>query len=95
MLKRQRENWKVTQIIMRQENGGYKEVGAKLFSAVHSARPRSNGEKLEYKRFPLSIREHFCAAQVTEHCHRLPRGWGVSSLDISKSCLRKVLGTFL
>lgn len=37
---------------MRQENGGYKEIGAKLFSAVHSARTRSNGEKLEHKDVP-------------------------------------------
>lgn len=80
---------------MRQENGGYKEIGAKLFSAVHSARTRSSGEKLEHRMFPLSIREHFCAVQVTQHCHRSSRGWGVSSLDISKSYLGMVLGTFL
>lgn len=81
-------------MIMRQENGGYKEVGAKLFSAVHSARCRSNEEKLEHKRFSLSIRQHFYAVQVTEHCHRLSRDWGVSFLDISKSCLDVDLGTF-
>ena len=33
--------------------------------------------------------------QVTEHWHRLPRGCGVSSLEVSKSRLAVGLGTLL
>lgn len=57
--------------------------------------PEAMGKNWSTKMFPLSIREHFCAVQVTQHCHRSSRGWGVSSLDISESYLGMVLGTFL
>jgi len=33
--------------------------------------------------------------QVTEHWHRLPRGCGVSSLEVSRSHLAVGLGTLL
>ena len=33
--------------------------------------------------------------QVTEHWHRLPRGCGVSSLEVSRSRLAVGLGTLL
>ena len=36
-------------------------------------------------RFHLNIRKHFCAVQVTECWHRLPRACEVFSLEISKS----------
>lgn len=43
------------------------------FSVVPSARIRSNGRKLKYRRFCLNIRKHFFTVQATEHCHRLAR----------------------
>ena len=49
---------------------------------VSSARTRGDGHKVKHRAFPLSTRKHFCAVQVTEHWHRLPRGCGISSLDI-------------
>ena len=51
-------------------------------------RTRGNVHKLEQKRFPLNIRKHFCAVQVSEHWCRLPRVCEVFSLDV-------VLGTLL
>jgi len=47
--------------------------------------------KLEHRRHPPNIRKHFCAVQVMEHWHRLPRGCGVSSLQIFRRCLDMVL----
>ena len=38
-----------------------------------STRKRDNGHDLEHGRFPLNIRKHFCAVQMMEHWHRLPR----------------------
>ena len=51
---------------------GTKEEGARLFSVVLSARTKGNGNRLEHRRFPLTISE-YCAVKVTEHWHRLPR----------------------
>jgi len=42
----------------------------------------------------LNARQHFCAVQVTEHQHRLPRGWAVCSLEISKSHLAMGLAPY-
>jgi len=44
---------------------------------------------------PSEQQEHCCAVQVMEHWHRLPRGCGVSSLEVSRSCLAVGLGTLL
>ena len=52
-------------------------------------RTRGNGYKLP------AHQEHFCTVEVMEHWHMLPRGCGVSSLETSKSCLDKGLGTLL
>lgn len=48
---------------------------------------RVNRHKLEHDKFLLNARKHFCAVQVMEGWHRLPKGCGVSSLEISqKQC---------
>lgn len=79
--------------------GRHKEEGARLFFfflVVASARTRDNGHKVEYRRFHLNTRKHFCAMQVMEHWHSLPRYIVQSpSLDIFKSCLNVVLGNLL
>ncbi|GAB0190843.1 hypothetical protein GRJ2_001549600 [Grus japonensis] len=76
--------------------GGYKEVEARLFSAVPSDRTRGNGHKLKHRRFCLNIRKHFFTVRVTEHWDRLPREVVESpSLEIFKSYLGMVLGSLL
>jgi len=49
--------------------------------------------KLEHRRFLLNTRQQFCAAGVMEHWYRLPRGCGISSLEVCKNCLEVGLGT--
>jgi len=44
---------------------------------------------------PSEHQEHCCAVQVTEHWHRLPRGCGISSLEVSGSHLAVGLSTLL
>lgn len=53
--------------------GGCKADRARLLSEVLSARTRGTGHKLEHKRLPLTIKKQFCAVQVMEHFHKLPR----------------------
>lgn len=55
---------------------------------------RSNGHKLELKRFCLNIRKHLgFFVQLTEHWHKLPeRLWRSHSGEIFKSCMDMVMG---
>jgi len=54
------------------------------------------GHKLKHRRFPLDIRKCYFTVSMTEHWHRLPREVVVSSsLEILKSCLDVVLGSWL
>lgn len=48
----------------------------------------------EYRRFPLTIRQHFCDVWVTKHWHR-DSGCGISSLEICRSHVEVGLGTLL
>ena len=64
-----------------------------LCSVVPSTRTRGDGHKLAHRKLPLNIGKQFRAVQMTEHWQRLPRGCGVSSLQISRNCLDMVLST--
>lgn len=58
---------------------------AEVHSAVPSVRTRGNRQKLAQE-VPSEHQEHFCAVQVTEHWHRLPRACELC-LEIFKSFL--------
>ena len=45
---------------------------ARLFSVVRSVRTRSNGPKLEYRKFRTNMQKSFCTIRVMEHWDRLP-----------------------
>ena len=52
---------------------------ARLFSAVHSNWTRSNGLKLEHRKFHTNMWKNFFTVGVMEHWNRLPiEGVGVS-----------------
>lgn len=65
--------------------GGCKEDGAKLFSVVHSNKIKSNGHKLEYKKFHLNVREHFLTMRVAKHWNRLATEAEVSIISHSQN----------
>lgn len=73
--------------------------GILCLSVVPSGSTRGNRHKLQHGRFLLSTGQHLCAMQVMEHQLGPPRGCGVSSFEISKSCpavgLGILLGVFL
>ena len=61
---------------------------AKLYSVVCSDRARSNGLKLEHRKFHTNMQKNFVMVRVTEHWNRLPREAVESpSLEIPKTCL--------
>ena len=60
----------------------------RLFLVVCSNRRKSNGLKLEHRKFCTNMQKNFFTVRVTEHCNRLPREAVESpSLEIFKTCL--------
>ena len=60
--------------------GGRREIDeAWLFLVLCSYRTRSNGLKLEHRKFHINMRKNFFTVRVTEHRNRLSRDCGFSS----------------
>ena len=60
------------------KGGGRQMDEARLFSVVCSDRTRSNGLKLEHRKFHTNMWKKFFMVRVTETWNRLPRGCGGS-----------------
>ena len=69
---------------------------ANLFSVVCGDRTRSNGHKIEHRKFCTNTRKNFFMVRVTEHWNRLPKDVVESpSLEIFKAHLDTYLGCLL
>ncbi|PKU48787.1 hypothetical protein llap_963 [Limosa lapponica baueri] len=76
--------------------GGLKEGGARLFSVVPSDSMRSNGHRLEHRKFHSNMRKNFFTVRVTEPWNGLPGEVVESpSLEIFKTHLDAVLSNVL
>ena len=65
---------------------------ARLLLVVHSNRTRSNGLKLEHRKFRTSMQENFFMVRVMEHWNRLLRGAvKAPSMEISKTSMNAYL----
>ena len=59
--------------LFRYLKGCHREEGAHLFLAASEGRTRTNGYKLQERRFRLDIRKKFLTARAVRQWNRLPR----------------------
>ena len=64
----------LTNVYKHLKGGGRQTDEARLFLVVRSDRTRSNGLKIERRRFHTNIQKNFFTVRVMEHWNRLPRG---------------------
>ena len=67
---------------------------ANLSSVVCGDKTRSNGHKIEHRKFCTNMRKNFFTVRVTEHWNRLPRE-AVDSLQLFKPRLDAYLCNLL
>ena len=75
--------------------GGRQIHEARLFSVVCSDRTRSNGLKLEHRKFHGNLWKYFFTVMVMEHWNRLPREAVESPMKIFKTLLNTNLCNLL
>ena len=72
-LGKRRLRWDLINVYKSLKADGRQLDEARLFSVVCSDRTKSNGQKLEQRKFHTNMQKNFFAVRVTEHCNRLPR----------------------
>ena len=68
---------------------------ARPFLVMCSDRTRSNGLKLEYRKFYMNMLNNFFTVKMIEHWNRLPKEGGDSPLEVFKTCLDAYLCNLL